>query len=72
MQTKYGGYVFVGAWNESYQATVDQKFWIVKVASVSTLPSSAPVFADLAVIATVAVAEAIIALRYIQSKSKKT
>ncbi len=72
MQTKDGGYVFVGAWNESYQATVDQKFWIAKVASVSTLPSSAPVFADLAVIATVAVAEAIIALRYIQSKSKKT
>ena len=70
-QTRDGGYVFVGTWKESPQATVDQKFWLAKVTDVSTLPSSTPFFADLAVIAAVAVAEAVIALRYIRSKSKK-
>jgi hypothetical protein len=70
-QTEDGGYVFVGAWNESYQATVDQKFWLVKTASVLTLPYWTPVFADLAVIAAVVVVESVIALRCIRKKSEK-
>ncbi len=70
-QTEDGGYVFVGAWNESFQATVDQKFWLVKIDSVSTLPSSTPFFIDLTVIAAVAVAEAVIALRYIRARARK-
>ncbi len=70
-QTRDGGYVFVGAWHESFQETVDQKFWLVKTAILSTLPSSTPFFADLAVIAAVAVAEAVVALRYMRARARK-
>lgn len=39
VQTTDGGHVFVGVWNQAFQASADQRFWIAKVGDFQSTPS---------------------------------
>jgi len=62
IQTADGGHVFVGVWNQSFQASIDQKFWIAKVADFQSTPSFYWLAMSLAIIIALALTEAIIAV----------
>jgi len=62
IQSNDDGYAFVGAWNESHQATSDQKFWLVKIADFRSIPSSIWLSIQLAIVAATIIIEVITAL----------
>ena len=62
IQATDGGHVFVGVWNQAFQASADQKFWIAKVDDFQSTPSSYWLTMRLAVIIALVSIEAIIAI----------
>jgi hypothetical protein len=71
IQTNGGEYVFVGTWHESFQATVDQSFWMVKTANIQSASTSVQLLLQIAVVAAVAISEVVIILRYVKGKNSK-
>ncbi len=62
IQTTDGDHVFVGVWNQSFQASADQKFWITRVADFQSIPSFYWLALNLAIIIALVSIVAILAL----------
>jgi len=62
IQATDGGHVFVGVWNQAFQASADQKFWIAKVADFQSTPSFYWLAISLAIIIAVVSTEVILAV----------
>jgi hypothetical protein len=71
IQTNGGEYVFVGTWHESFQATVDQSFWMVKTANIQSASTSVQLLLQIAVVVAVAVLEVVIIISYVKGKTSK-
>jgi hypothetical protein len=71
IEAKGGGYVFVGTWHESYQATISQSFWMVKTANIQSVASYFPILLQIAVVITVGVSEVTIMLYYVKRMMSK-
>ncbi len=62
IRTEEGGFVFVGTWNESFQATNEQSFWLVKIIDFQSIPSVIWLSIQLVIVASIGIVEAVITI----------
>jgi DNA-binding transcriptional ArsR family regulator len=72
IQTSDGGVAFVGTWNESYQATVEQQFWLVKMAPFTVTPPVVWFSLEVTAALLTVLAEAAIIVLFLRKRKTQT
>ena len=72
MQTTDKGYVFVGAWNETQEASSSQKFWLVKLDAFHIIPSFVWLLIGATALIAAAIVEIVLVRKFFGKKKPQT